>query len=116
MKKRTADGTGDGGGWGMDLGHPGNTSDPLDLFCARLRRLQTTSGIKQAGLLSAAGRKKSQVSYILTGKIEKPPEWRVTIAIVRACLEHAKAAGRLVPPDLGDEADWWRRYLASAIN
>jgi hypothetical protein len=51
------------------------------------------------------------VSDILNGKIERPPGWGVTIAIVRACLEHAKAAGRLVPPDLSDEADWRRRYF-----
>jgi hypothetical protein len=35
----------------MNLGDPGTASDPLALFCARLRRLQTASGIKQAGLL-----------------------------------------------------------------
>ena len=69
------------------------------------------SGIKQADLLDAAGLKKSQVSDILNGKIERPPDWGVTIAMVRACLEHAKAAGRLVPPDLSDEADWQRRYF-----
>ena len=95
----------------MDLGNPGTAFGPLGLFCARLRRLQTTSGIKQAGLLNAAGLKKTQVSDILNGKIERPPDWGVTIAMVRACLEHAKAAGRLVPPDLSDEADWQRRYF-----
>ena len=95
----------------MDLGDPGTASDPLGLFCARLRRLQTTSGIRQAGLLGAAGLKRTQVSDILNGKIERPPDWGVTIAMVRACLEHAKAAGRLVPPDLSDEADWQRRYF-----
>lgn len=95
----------------MDLGGPGTASDPLGLFCARLKRLQTQSGIKQTHLLGAAGLKRSQVSDILNGKIERPPEWGVTIAIVRACLEHAKAASRLVPPDLSDEADWQRRYF-----
>ncbi len=95
----------------MDLGDPGTASDPLGLFCARLKRLQTQSGIKQADLLGAAGLKGSQVSDILNGKIERPPDWGVTIAIVRACLEHAKAAARLVPPDLSDEADWQRRYF-----
>lgn len=84
----------------MDLGDPGTASDPLGLFCARLKRLQTQSGIKQAGLLGAAGLKRSQVSDILNSKIERPPDWGITIAIVRACLEHAKADGRLVPPDL----------------
>ena len=95
----------------MDLGDPGTASDPLGLFCVRLKRLQTQSGIKQAGLLGAAGLKRSQVSDILNGKTERPPDWGVTIAIVRACLEHAKADGRLVPPDLSDEADWQRRYF-----
>ena len=95
----------------MDLGDPGTASDPLGLFCARLRRLQRASGIRQAGLLGAVGLKRSQVSDILNGKIERPPDWVVTIAIVRACLEHAKAAGSLVPPDLSDEADWQRRYF-----
>jgi transcriptional regulator with XRE-family HTH domain len=95
----------------MDLEDSGIASDPLGLFCARLKRLQTQSGIKQTDLLGAAGRKRSQVSDILNGKIERPPDWRVTIAIVRACLEHAKASSRLVPPDLSDEADWQRRYF-----
>jgi transcriptional regulator with XRE-family HTH domain len=95
----------------MDLGSPGTASGPLRLFCARLKRLQEASGIRQAGLLDAAGLKRSQVSDILNGKIERPPEWGVAIAIVRACLEHAKAVGSLVPPDLSDEADWQRRYF-----
>src|ERR1035438_6637101 len=95
----------------MDLGDPGTTSAPLRLFCERLRRLQTACGVKQSGLLGAAGLKRSQVSDILNGKIERPPDWGVTVAIVRACLEHAETAGRLVPPDLGDEADWQRRYF-----
>lgn len=95
----------------MDLGDPGAASDPLSLFCARLKRLQEACGIRQAGLLGAAGLKRPQVSGILNGKIERPPEWGVTIAMVRACLEHAKAVGSLVPPDLSDEADWQRRYI-----
>jgi transcriptional regulator with XRE-family HTH domain len=95
----------------MDLGNPGSASDPLALFCARLRRLQMQSGIKQAALLGPAGLKRSQVSHNLNGKIEKPPSWGATIAIVRACLEHAKATGSLVPSDLSDEADWQRRYF-----
>lgn len=95
----------------MDLGDLSTASDPVGLFCARLKRLQAQSGIKQAQLLGAAGRKKSQVSDILNGNIERPPDWGVTIAIIRACLEHAKAASRLVPPDLSDEADWQRRYF-----
>jgi transcriptional regulator with XRE-family HTH domain len=95
----------------MDLGDPGTASHPLGVFCARLKRLQTQSGIKQADLLGAVGLKRSQVSDILNAKIERPPGWGVTIAIVRACLEHAKATGRLVPPDVSDEADWQRRYF-----
>ena len=95
----------------MDLVDPGSASSPLGLFCARLRRLQTESGIRQADLLGAAGRKKSQVSDILNGKIERPPDWGVTIAIVHACLEHARPPSALVPPDLIDEADWQRRYF-----
>jgi uncharacterized protein YidB (DUF937 family)/transcriptional regulator with XRE-family HTH domain len=95
----------------MDSEDSGAASDPLSLFCARLRRLQRQSGIKQADLLGAAGLKRSQVSDILNGKIERPPGWGVTIAIIRACLEHAKAGSRLVPPDLSDEADWQRRYF-----
>ena len=95
----------------MDLGDPGTASGPLDLFCARLKRLQAQSGVKQADLLDTAGLKRSQVSAILNGKIERPPDWGVTIAIIRACLKHAKAASRLVPPDLSDEADWQRRYF-----
>jgi transcriptional regulator with XRE-family HTH domain len=95
----------------MDLGDPGTASDPLGLFCARLKRLQTQSGINQAALLDAAGLGRSQVSDILKGKVKRRPDWGVTIAIVRACLEHAKAASRLVPPDLSDEADWQRRYF-----
>jgi transcriptional regulator with XRE-family HTH domain len=95
----------------MDLGDPGTASDPLSLFCARLKRLQGQSGIKQAALLGAAGRKSSQVADILNGKIKRPPDWGVTLAIVRACLEHAKATDRLVPPDLSSEAGWRRRHI-----
>lgn len=95
----------------MDLGDLRTASDPLGLFCARLKRLQMRSGIKQAELLGAAGLKRSQVSAILNGKIENPPDWSVTLAIVRTCLKHAETTNRLMPPDLSDEADWQRRYF-----
>jgi hypothetical protein len=49
----------------MDLEDSGTASHPLGLFCARLKRLQVQSGIKQADLLGAAGLKRSQVSAIL---------------------------------------------------
>ncbi len=50
------------------------------------------------------------MSDILNGKIKRLPDWDVTIGVVRACLEHAEASGRPVPPDLRDEGDWRRRY------
>ena len=50
------------------------------------------------------------MSDILNGKIKRLPDWDVIIAMVRACLEHAEASSRTVPPDLRDEADWRRRY------
>lgn len=95
----------------MGQGHPGTDSGPLGLFCTRLKRLQDVSGIKQAALLAPTGLGRTQVSNILKGKIARPPSWAITIAIVRACLEHAKASGSLVPPDLADEAGWQRGYF-----
>lgn len=92
-------------------GGPGHCLRSARPVLRQAKGLQTQSGIKQADLLGAAGLKRSQVSDILNGKIERPPDWGVTIAIVGACLEHAKAASRLVPPDLSDEADWQRRYF-----
>ena len=94
----------------MELGDPGATSGLLTLFCGRLKRLQMASGISQSRLLSAAHLGKSQMSSILNGKIKRLPDWDVTIAMVRACLEHAEANSRPVPPDLRDEGDWRRRY------
>ena len=74
MKKaRTADGTGHRRRAETVPGDRGKTSDPLSLFCASLQRLQRTCGIKQAALLGAAGLKRSQVSDILNGKIDR---WR----------------------------------------
>ena len=86
------------------------TPGPLALFCARLKRLQAASGINQSRLLSAAHLGRSQMSDILNGKIRRLPDWDVTNAVVRACLEYAKTSGRPVPPDLRDEGDWRRRY------
>jgi uncharacterized protein YidB (DUF937 family)/transcriptional regulator with XRE-family HTH domain len=94
----------------MELGNPGAISGPLALFCGRLRRLQMASGISQSRLLSAAHLGRSQMSDILNGKIKRLPDWDVTISIVRACLEHAEADSRPVPPDLRGEGDWRRRY------
>ncbi|HEY6789334.1 MAG TPA: hypothetical protein VI365_18680, partial [Trebonia sp.] len=68
------------------------------------------SGISQASLVGAAHLGKSQMSEILNGKIKKLPDWEVTIAVVRACLEYARTRGRHIPPDLRDEGDWRRRY------
>ncbi len=94
----------------MELGALGAASGPLTLFCGRLKRLQMASGISQSRLLSAAHLGRSQMSDILNGKIKRLPDWDVIIAMVRACLEHAEASSRTVPPDLRDEADWRRRY------
>lgn len=72
--------------------------------------MQADSGITQASLARAAHLGRSQMSDILNGKIKRPPGWDVTIAVVRACLEHAETRGRPVPPDLRDEGAWRRRY------
>jgi uncharacterized protein YidB (DUF937 family)/transcriptional regulator with XRE-family HTH domain len=89
---------------------PDTTSGPLTLFCGRLKRLQMTSGISQSRLLRAAHLGRSQMSDILNGKIKRVPDWDVTIAMIRACMEHAEASSRPVPRELSDEGDWRRRY------
>ena len=92
------------------VGDPGATSGLLTLFCGRLKRLQMASGISQSRLLGIVHLGRSQMSDILNGKIKRLPDWDVTIAMVRACLEYAEASSRPVPPDLRDEGDWRRRY------
>lgn len=94
----------------MELGYSGTASGPLALFCARLKRLQLASGITQARLKDVAHLGRAQMSDMLNGRIKRPPDWNVTIAVVRACLEYAETRGRPVPPDLRDEGDWRRRY------
>jgi uncharacterized protein YidB (DUF937 family) len=94
----------------MELGDSGTTSGPLARFCDRLNRIQVASGISRASLAGAAHLGTSQMSDILNGKIKRLPDWDVTIAVVRACLEYAGAKDRPVPPDLRDEGDWRRRY------
>lgn len=94
----------------MGLRDSGTASDPLALFCARLKRLQLASGASQASLAGAARLGRSQLSDVLNGKIKKVPDWDATLGMVRACLKHAEAKGRTVPPDLRDEGDWRRRY------
>ena len=94
----------------MELGDSGTTSGPLARFCDRLNRIQVASGISRASLAGAAHLGTSQMSDILNGKIKRLPDWDVTIAVVRACLEYARAKDRPVPPDLRDEGDWRRRY------
>jgi WD40 repeat protein len=84
---------------------------PVALFCERLRRLQVTSGVRQAALAAAARRSTTQMSDILNGRVRRAPVWEVVEAVVCACLAHAEQAGRLVPPDLGDVEDWRRRYF-----
>jgi transcriptional regulator with XRE-family HTH domain len=94
----------------MERGNPGSTSGPLALFCARLKRLQMASGLSQAALAGAVHLGTSQMSDILNGQIKRLPDRDVTIAMVRACLEHAEAKGRPVREDLRDEGGWRRRY------
>jgi tetratricopeptide (TPR) repeat protein len=94
----------------MGRGDSGTAATPLDLFCGRLKRLQEAAGIPQASLSVIAYLSTTQMSDILNGKIRRRPKWEVIDAVVRACLEHAKKKGRLIPPDLRDEGDWRRRY------
>ena len=94
----------------MELGDLGGRTGLLALFCGRLKRLQAASGISQASLAAAAHLGRSQMSDMLNGKIKRLPDWNVTTAMVRACLEYAEATGRPVPPDLRDQEDWRRRY------
>ena len=94
----------------MERADSGTISGPLDLFCARLKRLQEASGISQTSLAAAAHLGTSQMSDILNGKIKRLPDWDVTIKVVRACLAYAEAKRRRVPPDLRDLGDWLRRY------
>ena len=84
---------------------------PLGLFCARLKRLQKTAGLTQASLAEAAGLKKSAMSAILNGKIERRPRWDVVKKVVHTCLLHANELDKLVSPDLCDEEEWRRRYF-----
>jgi adenylylsulfate kinase-like enzyme len=95
----------------MELERASAAPGPLVLFCARLRRLQQASGIAQAGLARAVQLSTSQTSEILNGKIKRPPSRQATVSMVRACLDHAKKAGRVVPPDLSDVKDWERRLF-----
>ena len=94
----------------MARGNSGTAPGPLDLFCARLKRLQRSAGITQTSLAATAQLSTTQMSDILNGKIKQRPGWKVTATVVRACLEHAERTGRLMPPDLRDEDDWERRY------
>lgn len=94
----------------MGLEDSETTSDPLALFCARLKRLQMASGVSQSSLADAVRLGRSQMSDILNGKIKKIPDWDVSIGVVRACLKHAGSKGKPVPLDLRDEGDWRRRY------
>jgi NACHT domain len=110
MKTATADGTGCRNREAMGVGGSGFDLSALDLFCARLRRLQVASGASQTSLARQVHIGTSQMSDILNGKIKRPPAWEVTSALVRACLEHAADRGRQVPPDLSDAGDWRRRY------
>ena len=107
--------------WGADrIGHwQGNvlmvpagigSTSPLEAFCVRLKRLQEASGLTQAALAGHANLRKSQMSAVLNGHIRRPPEWGVVLAVVEACLGHAKQAGRAVPGDICDIKDWRRRY------
>ena len=83
---------------------------PLALFCTRLRRLQQAANITQTSLAAAVSLGTSQMSDMLNGNIKRLPSWDVTDAVVSACLAHAEKAGRPLPPDLRDRADWRRRY------
>ena len=94
----------------MARGDHGTAVGPLALFCARLKRLQQAVGITQTSLARTACLGTSQMSDILNGNIKRPPDWDVTATVVRACLDWAERAHKPVPADLGDEADWRRRY------
>ena len=94
----------------MARGNSGSTPGPLDLFCARLKRLQLAAGVTQTSLAGTANLSTTQMSDILNGKIRELPAWDVTIAVVRACLKHAESKRSPVPPDLRDAGDWRRRY------
>ncbi len=89
---------------------PGQQPDALFRFCAKLKQLQRAANVTQTRLAEAAHLSTSQVSDILNGKIRQPPDWGVVDKIVRACLAHAKQAGKPLPYTLHDEADWRRRY------
>ena len=112
---RAADGTGHqkgpSGRMSRDETDPAVSLTPLGLFCARLKRLQEAAGLTQVSLAEAAGLKKSAMSAILNGRIERRPRWNVVKKIVHTCLLHANELDKLVPPDLCEEEEWRRRYF-----
>ena len=94
----------------------GTAAGPLPLFCGRLKRLQQAVGLTQTSLARTAQLSTTQMSDILNGKINTPPDWDVVDIVVRACLDHAASKGKSLAPDLRDEDDkgnkdiWRRRY------
>ncbi|MBG0564638.1 nSTAND1 domain-containing NTPase [Actinoplanes aureus] len=61
-------------------------SSPVAEFCADLRRLQESSGVKRAALAHRLGYSRSQLYEILSGNVSRPPDWsRLVEPLVRAC-------------------------------
>jgi transcriptional regulator with XRE-family HTH domain len=94
----------------MARGNPGSSSGPLEVFCSKLRRLQKASGVTQVQLARAALLSPSSMSDILNGRIKRPPDWDVTAAVVRTCLQYAQRTGRPLPLDLSDQETWRLRH------
>lgn len=59
---------------------------PVADFCARLKRLQQSSGRDLTALAGQLSYSRSQLYEILSGRISRPPEWsRLVEPLVRAC-------------------------------
>ena len=58
----------------MECDGPRVESGPLQVFCARLKRLQQASGLTQTAVARHAGLGKSQMSAIMNGEIKQLPD------------------------------------------
>jgi thiaminase/transcriptional activator TenA len=82
------------------------TNSPVADFCAALRELQVSSGIRRSTLARQVNYGRSQLYDILDGRIRRPPEWdRLVEPLVRTCLRDRPDLERTV-------ADWRTRHEA----